>query len=117
MTAVTLLSCDVLHFLKSVKYKKLQNTTFNPWTTKWLNPLETSPGQKQFFFPDLGEQGGGQGERERAKSGWFQIATLSKRVKGNRWPWRMQPQSPKEKGYFDRSCCFLFKHEHSGMES
>lgn len=49
-------------FLKSVKNKKLQNTTFNPWTTKWLNPPEASQGQKQFFFPDLGGQGEGKGK-------------------------------------------------------
>lgn len=82
--------------------------------------VESSRGQsgpETIFFPRFGGAGGGQRERERAKSGSFQIATLSKRVKGNRWPWRMQPQSPKEKGYFDRSRCFLFKHEHSGMES
>jgi len=50
-----------------VKNKKLQNITFNPRTTKWLNPLEARQGQKQLFslFPRFGGAGGrakGKGE-------------------------------------------------------
>lgn len=122
LTAATLLSWDVLHFFfkvsgktKNCKISLLILRLQNGWT-----PQGQGEARNNFFFPLFSQiwgWRGGQGERQRAKSAWFQIATLSKRVKGNRWPWRMQPQSSKEKGYFDRSRCFLFKHEHSGMGS
>lgn len=77
--------------------------------------LESKAFHRKFFVVGFAiEMGRGGGRQEEEK---FQIATLSKRVKGNRWPWRMQTQSSEEKAYIDRSCCFLFKHERSGMES